>query len=180
MNERRDDWRTDLESRTVANTTSIGQIQDTLDDIKETLEDLDHLLRGDPSTDRAGLSERMHTAETKLEKCHTVLFVGDLIGDEKSLIEQFKALRRLFKFQEKSKTRRWIFYGVVAAGLLGILQQAVSIIPQVESWWAKPSVDSVTKKIEAVKHPKSRHRHYQISVPPPESNDDNESQSGGE
>jgi hypothetical protein len=160
MNEnRRDDWRTDIESRTVTNTAAIGQLQDTLDDIKNLIRDCDKILRGDPDApEHAGVLERLHEAETNAQRCYTILFVGDFAG-EKGLLERFKHLENKDRKADKVLSLRWQFYGVVVGALILLAREVVHDLPSLESWWNSRPESVLNKQIDNVKHPKPRHHH---------------------
>jgi len=159
VNERRDDWRTDLESRTVTNTAAIAQLQDTLDEIKLLVRDCDKILRGDPDApEHSGLLQRLHDVETTAQRCQTLLFVGDFAG-EKGLFERFKHLENKDRKATKVLDLRWKFYGVVVGAVFLLAREVIHDLPSLEMWWNKPSTDIVQEKIENVKHPKAHHRH---------------------
>jgi hypothetical protein len=169
--ERRDDWRTDIEARTVNNTAAIGQLQDTFEEIKQSLSVMDKLVRGDPDADRAGLLERLHDAERKLQKCDTVLFVGDYTG-RKGLVERFNRYEDKDHRAQDTKKLHWTFYGTLVIAVFGIISELIHAWPEIASYWNQKTGDVVEQKIENVKHPRARHKRIVVHIPQDEGESD--------
>lgn len=155
-------WRESVDHQLVTLITGHQVLDRRIDDLQDTLEELDRAVRGDPGQDRAGLMERLHEQEAKITRLWAVIFM-DAAG-ERGMYEQWKKLQR----REARVELHWKFLTAVVVAVISTVGLLMSEWPKIKELWPKPKPDKLETMIQNAKRPKDRYHHYTIKQIPGE------------
>ena len=147
---------------------------DRLDEIEEHLDQIDHLLEGRPDDKNDnGLKGDIHEIAVGLNSLRA-LMQPDSLGAG-GVIHRLKALEKKAGFDEKREEYRWKFWlaliGFVSAATVAV----ISNLDRIEAFLNRhDKPDKVSQMIENAKHPRPRHRHIKIVIPPETQEDSKE------
>ncbi len=138
--DRRDDWHNSVDERLVNLTSAQKSADADLDKLRDDWEELDLILRGDPTSDTEGLIEAVNSLRNEINKFNRI-FDKDYSGHG-GLVAFITYVhdREKDRQEERRESRgyKWAFWGLIASALIGAAMIALTSRDQIEKWWARP------------------------------------------
>lgn len=180
--DRRDDWHNSVDERLVNLTSAQKSADVDLDKLRNDWEEIDLILRGDPTNNTEGLIESVNSLLKEINKFNRI-FDKDYLGHG-GLVSfiTFVYERERERYEEKRESRgyKWGFWGVILSAVIGAAALLLTNKEQLEKWRAGRPVQyepdpKLRKEIEADKkrvRDKKRKARKPKPVTPPEASDE--------
>jgi hypothetical protein len=146
--ERRDDWRHDVDESLVALNAAQRVTDRLLEDLDANYAALDRLLRGDPEKDTDGVIAKIHLLETQLARLNAVIFM-DSTG-KKGLQHEVEILSS----GERTQGERWKFATAVIVAIITSAALVITNWDHIAAYFNQKDTDPVDVAIEKSKHPR--------------------------
>lgn len=166
MNGEEPRWNERINSLTTSETVQ----NDRLDELEDELHAIHQMLEGKASDkDDNGIKGDIVDLARGLNQLRAIM-APDSLGSG-GLINRIKALEKDDARGAKSIEYRWKYWTAVTVAVISMVGFLVREWPDIRNAFYGPRTDTVGKEIEAVKHPKSHHKHVVVHEEPDELRD---------
>lgn len=159
-----DEWSKSVDERLVNLTSAQKSADVDLHRFKKDMERLDRILRGDPVRDVEGLTETVNYLAREARKFNA-MFDKDYLGHgglASFITYVYNDIKDQKKNRESVSSYKWAFWTATLAAFIGLAGLILTNRDQFIKWLPQNHPTPLDVKIEAVRHPKSHHRHITI------------------
>lgn len=150
------EWIRSVDHQLVTILTGHQVLDRRLAELEEAIQDIDLLLRGDPSEDMDGIVTQLHQVQRELSRLNAVIFV-DSTGRKglQKEVDDLKAGEHRAEYHLK-------FWAPIIAAFISLSVPLITNWARITAFVKRPDNDPVDQMIDEAAHSKPKHRHYRI------------------
>lgn len=153
-------WREKIDHEQVTLMTGYQVLAERIKRVERQVSELHRAILGNPETETDGAMARLHQQENAINLLKAIV-LKDSAGT-KGLVGRVESLES----QERTQDSRWKFWTAIIVAIISLIGLCITNWDKMSAFLNREEGrDPVEQKIEHARHPKSRHRHYTVTIP---------------